>query len=227
MNATIMDKLVLTEAGADMAAKAVEAEAQARGVAPVIAVVDEHGTLITSAVRTMPRSPASMWRSTSSAQLQRQAAQQPERPGVSARMAHATFHRPAIWAARGVRGSAQHRSCRSAACSLPLKDGEITLLTDEAERPEPVLRLRRDERYLYVGNWELRKKKVVMRYEVNADGPRLGVARCSTRTWPTPPGEDAIDGVKVDQAGNLYVCGPGGIWVLSPNGKHLGTIKTT
>jgi sugar lactone lactonase YvrE len=26
------------------------------------------------------------------------------------------------------------------------------------------------------------------------------------------PGEDAIDGLKVDQAGNLYVCGPGGIW---------------
>ena len=30
------------------------------------------------------------------------------------------------------------------------------------------------------------------------------------------PGEDAIDGIKVDPDGNLYVCGPGGIWVLSP-----------
>jgi sugar lactone lactonase YvrE len=39
------------------------------------------------------------------------------------------------------------------------------------------------------------------------------------------PGEDAIDGIKVDQKGNLYVCGPGGIWVLSSEGKHLGTIK--
>ena len=38
-------------------------------------------------------------------------------------------------------------------------------------------------------------------------------------------GEDAIDGIKVDQAGNLFVCGPGGVWVLSPDGEHLGTLR--
>jgi len=38
------------------------------------------------------------------------------------------------------------------------------------------------------------------------------------------PGEDAIDGLKVDQAGNLYVSGPGGLWIISPDGKHLGTL---
>jgi len=30
--------------------------------------------------------------------------------------------------------------------------------------------------------------------------------------------------VKVDREGNLYVSGPEGLWVLSPAGKHLGTI---
>ena len=40
-----------------------------------------------------------------------------------------------------------------------------------------------------------------------------------------PDAEDAIDGIKVDTAGNLYVCGPGGIWVLSPEGEHLGTLR--
>jgi gluconolactonase len=40
------------------------------------------------------------------------------------------------------------------------------------------------------------------------------------------PGEDAIDGMKVDERGNLYVSGPGGLWVISPDGKHLGTIIT-
>ena len=30
------------------------------------------------------------------------------------------------------------------------------------------------------------------------------------------PGEDALDGIKVDQTGNLYVSGPGGLWVISP-----------
>jgi sugar lactone lactonase YvrE len=38
------------------------------------------------------------------------------------------------------------------------------------------------------------------------------------------PGEDAIDGIKVDVDGNLYVCGPGGIWLISPGGDHLGTL---
>jgi gluconolactonase len=39
------------------------------------------------------------------------------------------------------------------------------------------------------------------------------------------PGEQALDGLKVDRRGNVYVSGPGGIWVFSPSGKHLGTIK--
>jgi gluconolactonase len=39
------------------------------------------------------------------------------------------------------------------------------------------------------------------------------------------PGEDAIDGMKIDRVGNLYVCGPGGIWLISPSGEHLGTLR--
>lgn len=38
------------------------------------------------------------------------------------------------------------------------------------------------------------------------------------------PGDEALDGLKVDRQGNLYVSGPGGVWVISPDGKHLGTI---
>jgi gluconolactonase len=29
---------------------------------------------------------------------------------------------------------------------------------------------------------------------------------------------------KVDQRGNVYVSGPGGLWILSPEGRHLGTL---
>ena len=36
------------------------------------------------------------------------------------------------------------------------------------------------------------------------------------------PGEDALDGMEVDQRGNLYVSGPSGLWVISPEGKHQG-----
>jgi gluconolactonase len=30
--------------------------------------------------------------------------------------------------------------------------------------------------------------------------------------------------VKVDHDGNLYVCGPGGIWIVSEDATHLGTL---
>lgn len=79
-----------------------------------------------------------------------------------------------------------------------------------------------DEKYLYVGNWDERRK-VVMRYEVTADGSLTNGTVFIDMT--SAPGEDAIDGVKVDLHGNVYVSGPGGLWVLSPEGRHLGTIN--
>ena len=39
------------------------------------------------------------------------------------------------------------------------------------------------------------------------------------------PGNDALDGLKVDQRGNVYSTGPGGLWIISPEGKQLGLIK--
>jgi len=33
------------------------------------------------------------------------------------------------------------------------------------------------------------------------------------------------DGIRVDKKGNLYGAGPGGVWIISSEGKHLGTIK--
>ena len=51
------------------------------------------------------------------------------------------------------------------------------------------------------------------------------------RLFLTEPGdgrfEDGIpDGMKCDERGNLYCTGPGGVWVISPAGEHLGTIET-
>jgi gluconolactonase len=39
------------------------------------------------------------------------------------------------------------------------------------------------------------------------------------------PGQGAPDGMKVDVKGNVWVTGPGGVWVFDPRGKHLGTIE--
>jgi gluconolactonase len=102
-----------------------------------------------------------------------------------------------------------------------VKDGELTLLIKDLTGPNGIA-FSPDEKYLYVGNWD-DKLKVVMRYPVLADGTLGQGAVFYDMT--SAPGEDAIDGIKVDVQGNLYVSGPGGLWVLSPAGKHLGTIK--
>ncbi len=101
-----------------------------------------------------------------------------------------------------------------------LRRGKLQLLTKELSGPNGIA-LSPDEKYLYVGNWD-DKKKVVMRYELTAEGTVRNGKLFFDMT--SAPGEDAIDGIKVDQSGNLYVSGPGGVWVLSAEGKHLGTI---
>lgn len=39
------------------------------------------------------------------------------------------------------------------------------------------------------------------------------------------PAPGGTDGMKVDQNGNVYCTAPGGVWIISPAGKHLGTIR--
>ena len=62
-----------------------------------------------------------------------------------------------------------------------------------------------------------------MRYPVNTDGTLSSGEVFHDMTGAS--GDDAVDGIKVDQEGNLYVCGPGGVWILSPQGHALGTIQ--
>jgi gluconolactonase len=101
------------------------------------------------------------------------------------------------------------------------RDGLLTLVTDELEGPNG-LAFSPDERYLYVGNWDP-ERKVVMRYEL---GPADEVIATDVLFDMTDAdGEDAIDGLKVDVEGNVYACGPGGIWVISSDGVHLGTLR--
>ncbi len=101
-----------------------------------------------------------------------------------------------------------------------LRNGKLQLLTTEFTGPNGIA-FSPDEKYLYVGNWD-EKKKVVMRYEARPDGTLANGTLFFDMT--AAAGEDALDGIKVDQQGNLYVSGPGGLWVISPAGKHLGTI---
>jgi gluconolactonase len=96
-------------------------------------------------------------------------------------------------------------------------DGVVSLIDDSMEGPNGIA-FSPDERFLYVGNWD-EEFKAVIRYDLES-GER-GVLADLTDL----PGEDAIDGIKVDPDGRLYVCGPGGISVLSPDGERLGLLE--
>lgn len=96
---------------------------------------------------------------------------------------------------------------------------QLQLLITDLPRPNGIV-FSPDEKYLYVNNSE--PKKLWMRYPVHADGT-LGEGKVFFDASSDPrPG--APDGMKVDQAGNLYSAGPGGVWIFSPSGIHLGTI---
>jgi gluconolactonase len=96
--------------------------------------------------------------------------------------------------------------------------GALQLLIKDLPRPNGIA-FSPDEKYLYVANT---LPKIWMRYPVNQDGSLENGkvffdARDDTRLG-------SPDGMKVDQKGNLYSTGPGGIWIFSPFGTHLGTI---
>lgn len=102
-----------------------------------------------------------------------------------------------------------------------LANGELKLVSTDLAGPNG-LALSPDEKHLYVGNWDP-QRRIVMRYEVQGDGSLTNGRVFFDMT--TSPGEDAIDGIKVDRRGNLYVSGPGGLWIISAEGKHLGTVS--
>ena len=101
-----------------------------------------------------------------------------------------------------------------------VQGGEVTLLAKDLKGPNG-LAFSPDEKYLYVGNWDV-ERKIVMRYPVKRDGT-LGRGKIFF-DMSDAPFEEALDGLKVDKRGNLYVSGPGGLWILSASGRHLGTI---
>lgn len=102
-----------------------------------------------------------------------------------------------------------------------VRDGRVTLVSTDLDAPNGIA-LSPDEKTLYVNNWN-DKKKIILRYDVNPDCTLSNGRLFFDMT--NAPGNDALDGLKVDQEGNVYSTGPGGLWILSPEGKHLGLIK--
>ena len=96
---------------------------------------------------------------------------------------------------------------------------KLTLLTKDLTQPNG-LAFSPDGKYLYIDDSSQRN---IRRYTFNkkdgtvSNGMIFADMKSSDRGVP--------DGMKLDTKGNLYVSGPLGIWIWSPDGKHLGTVE--
>ncbi len=99
-----------------------------------------------------------------------------------------------------------------------LKDGKLVALIKDMVVPNG-LGFSPDEKYFYVDDTV---KKIIMRYDVLPDDTIANGQVFMDMSADKSPG--APDGMKIDSKGNIYSTGPGGIWIISPAGKHLGTI---
>src|SRR6185312_14194142 len=96
---------------------------------------------------------------------------------------------------------------------------KLQLIIKDISRPNGIV-FSPDEKYLYVSDTAT---KHWMRYRVKPDGSVSGGSVFCDASSDKAPGSP--DGIRVDKNGNLYGSGPGGVWIISPAGKHLGTIK--
>jgi gluconolactonase len=98
-------------------------------------------------------------------------------------------------------------------------NGKLQLLYKDFKAPNGIA-FSPDEKFLYVDD---SASRTYWRFDVKPDGAiangKLFFDMNSSKEMGVP------DGMKIDRQGNIYGVGPGGVWVLSPEGKHLGTIK--
>ena len=102
-----------------------------------------------------------------------------------------------------------------------IKEGRMTPIITDLVRPNGIT-LSPDGNVLYVND---SGPRAVYSYDILPDGT-------VTNGWLLMDMgsqlqlEGTADGLKTDSLGNIYTTGPGGLWIISPEGKLLGRIRT-
>jgi len=105
---------------------------------------------------------------------------------------------------------------------IPAGGGDLQLLVDDFAQPNGLC-FTADESLLYINDTTRAHIRV---FDVGADH-QLSNGRVFAENIGTADlaKGDLVDGMKLDEDGNVYVTGPEGVLVFSPDGEHLGTIK--
>ncbi|QNA43494.1 SMP-30/gluconolactonase/LRE family protein [Lacibacter sediminis] len=107
-----------------------------------------------------------------------------------------------------------------------IRNGKVQLVSKDLGGPNG-LAFSPDEKYFYATNWDIRdihNTKTIWRYEVQPDGTLKNGKVFFDFNFTED--EEALDGLKIDKEGNLFVSAPGGLWVLSSEAKILGKVVT-
>ena len=110
-------------------------------------------------------------------------------------------------------------NARQQKAGAPPNRDKLQLIIKDLSRPNGIV-FSPDEKYLYVSDTVT---KHWMRYRVHPDGSVSDGSVFCDASGDKAPGSP--DGIRVDKSGDLYGSGPGGVWIISPAGKHVGTIK--
>ncbi len=103
--------------------------------------------------------------------------------------------------------------------------GEIILLTDQMSAPNGI-GLSTDESILYVANSGGGENSIWMAYEFSEDGGLTNARVFHDASEASDTLKGSPDGLIVRHDGIIFATGPGGVWILNPEGEHLGTIRT-
>jgi len=103
-----------------------------------------------------------------------------------------------------------------------LSHGKLQVIVKDLTRPNGIA-FSPDQKTLYVDNSDP-ARKIWMKYDVAPDGTVKNGQLMADATADKGTGNP--DGMKLDSLGNIYSAGPGGLWIFSSAGKHLGTIRT-
>jgi len=105
---------------------------------------------------------------------------------------------------------------------IPAGGGDTELLVDDFGQPNGLC-FSPDESLLYINDTTKAHIRVFdVRPDGSIDGGRVLAENIGTASLEKM---DLVDGMKLDERGNIWITGPQGVWVLSPEGEHLGVVQ--